>query len=68
MNKAQRVEFRTFDQVTLRGDLFRPQQSNAPIVIMTQGVSVVNLHLRPGPSNRALEPGLCSQHIEDTLR
>ena len=36
----QRVEFKTFDGVTLRGDLYLPMKENAPLVIMTHGVSL----------------------------
>ncbi|KAG8533621.1 uncharacterized protein KY384_001361 [Bacidia gigantensis] len=34
----QRVEFHTFDSVTLRGDFFPARGSKRPIVVMTQGV------------------------------
>ena len=32
------VEFQTFDGVTLRGDLYLPEEQNAPLVILTPGV------------------------------
>lgn len=39
MATSKRVEFRTVDGVTLRGDLYMPNKNNkVPIVVMTQGV------------------------------
>ncbi|KAH8901565.1 alpha/beta-hydrolase [Thozetella sp. PMI_491] len=43
---SKRVEFKTVDGVTLRGDLFlsAPQPGGTPIVIMTQGLTLLKEH------------------------
>jgi hypothetical protein len=35
-----RVEFRTYDGALLRGDYFPADVEHAPIIILTQGVSI----------------------------
>ena len=40
MADFQSVEFKTFDGVTLRGDLYLPAEPNAPVVVLTHGVSL----------------------------
>ncbi|EHK18831.1 uncharacterized protein TRIVIDRAFT_225381 [Trichoderma virens Gv29-8] len=46
---SKRVEFRTVDGVTLRGDLYMPNNTanNAPIVVMTQGLTLLKEHYLP---------------------
>lgn len=44
---SKRIEFATRDGVLLRGDFFRAENANTPIVVMLGGFS-------PGPSSRAL--------------
>src|ERR1700712_4174060 len=43
---SKRVEFKTVDGVILRGDLFlaAPQRNGTPIVIMTQGLTLLKEH------------------------
>lgn len=40
----ERVEFYTVDGTVLRGDLYAVNNSNAPIVVMTQGVCGIPIH------------------------
>jgi hypothetical protein len=39
MASPNRVSFKTIDGTTLKGDYFPLEKDNAPIIIMTQGVS-----------------------------
>lgn len=48
MSPSKRVEFHTIDGVTLRGDLYMPDDKSerpSPIVVMTQGVLPFSLSL-----------------------
>ena len=36
--QVRRVEFKTIDGTTLRGDLYSVESDNAAIIVMTQGV------------------------------
>ena len=49
MAPYQEVEFQTYDGVTLRGDLYLPEKPNAPLVILTHGVSTRELFQLPSP-------------------
>lgn len=47
MNASARVEFRTVDGVTLRGDYYQADGDRQPIVVMTAGLSLLKEHLIP---------------------
>jgi pimeloyl-ACP methyl ester carboxylesterase len=44
MNDHIRVEFKTIDGATLRGDFFAAEGTNVPCVVMTQGLSLLKEH------------------------
>ena len=47
MSSKQRVEFKTLDGLTLRGDLY-PAETRGPAIILTPGVSLCSsLYLYP---------------------
>jgi hypothetical protein len=46
MTASKRIEFATRDGILLRGDFFRAENANAPIVVILGGFSL-------GPSSRA---------------
>ncbi|KAH8649858.1 Alpha/Beta hydrolase protein [Xylariales sp. PMI_506] len=56
---SKRVEFRTVDGVKLRGDLFLapPQPNGTPIIIMTQGLTLLKEHFIPNWGRRFLAAG-----------
>lgn len=56
---SKRVEFRTADGVTLRGDFFlaAPQPVGTPIVIVTQGLTLLKEHFLPNWGNRFVGVG-----------
>lgn len=56
---SKRVEFQTIDGVTLRGDLYlaAPQATGTPIVIMTQGLTLLKEHFLPNWGNRFVAAG-----------
>ena len=47
MSLFRGVEFKTYDGTTLRGDLYEVPRQNAPIIIMSQGVSMhIDIHAK----------------------
>jgi uncharacterized protein len=56
---AQSVEFKTVDGITLRGNLFLapPQPDGTPIVIMTQGLTLLKEHFLPNWGAKFVEVG-----------
>ncbi|KAL7931454.1 Alpha/Beta hydrolase protein [Trichoderma chlorosporum] len=54
MANSRRVEFRTVDGVTLRGDLYMPNTAakEVPIVVMTQGLTLLKEHYLPSFAER----------------
>jgi predicted acyl esterase len=56
---SKRVEFTTVDGVTLRGDLFLapPQPDGTPIIIMTQGLTLLKEHFLSNWGNKFLTAG-----------
>jgi uncharacterized protein len=56
---SKRVEFKTVDGSLLRGDLFlaAPQRSGTPIIIMTQGLTLLKEHYIPNWGRKFVEAG-----------
>ena len=47
MTTSTKVEFKTYDGLTLRGDLYKaPQSGQRPCIIMTNGVCIFLGHYR----------------------
>ncbi len=44
MSDHERVEFRTYDGATLRGDFFPTSGGDRPVVLMTQGLTLLKEH------------------------
>ena len=44
MNDYDRVEFRTLDGTVLRGDFFKADRDGAPVIVMTQGLTLLKEH------------------------
>jgi predicted acyl esterase len=53
------VEFSTFDGVTLRGNFYLPKQSNAPAIIMTNGLTFLKECASPPRMNGLLQHAEC---------
>jgi predicted acyl esterase len=56
---SKRVEFKTVDGVLLRGDLFlaAPQPNGTPVIIMTQGLTLLKEHYIPNWGSKFVEAG-----------
>jgi uncharacterized protein len=56
---SKRVEFKTVDGVLLRGDLFfgAPQYNGTPMIIMTQGLTLLKEHYIPNWGSKFVEAG-----------
>ena len=44
MSDHTRVEFRTYDGITLRGDFFPAEGTDRPVVVMAQGLTLLKEH------------------------
>lgn len=58
MSDFKRVEFKTADGVTLRGDFFQASGENRPIVVMTQGLSLLKEHYIQDTARRFQAAGI----------
>ncbi len=57
MNDHVRVEFKTIDGVTLRGDFFQARGRNAPCVVMAQGLTLLKEHYIHAHARKFVEAG-----------
>jgi hypothetical protein len=44
MSAPRRVEFKTIDGVTLRGDFYQAQGEGRPVILMTAGLNLTKEH------------------------
>ena len=58
MAQPSRVEFRTLDGVTLRGDFFQAAGTGVPVVVMTQGLTLLKEHYIPDTARRFQAAGV----------
>lgn len=58
MAQPDRVEFRTLDGVTLRGDFFQAPGAGVPAVVMTQGLTLLKEHYIADTARRFQAAGL----------
>lgn len=57
MTAWTRVEFPTYDGLLLRGNLFRTETANAPVVILTQGLALLKEHYLQNWATRFQQAG-----------
>jgi uncharacterized protein len=58
MDDFTRVEFKTFDGVTLRGNYFRAEGERRPAVVMTQGLTLLKEHYIDDTARRFKAAGI----------
>src|ERR1700743_1126994 len=58
MSDHSRVEFKTVDGVTLRGDYFPTATPNAPCIVMTQGLCLLKEHYIQDHARKFVEAGI----------
>jgi uncharacterized protein len=44
MSDSKRIEFKAVDGITLRGDFFKAEGARAPVIVMTQGLTLLKEH------------------------
>jgi dienelactone hydrolase len=57
MTDHVRVEFKTIDGITLRGDFFQAKDQDAPCIVMTQGICLLKEHYLPNHARKFVEAG-----------
>ena len=60
MTDYTRVEFKTIDGVILRGDFFPAADTEAPCVVMTQGLSLLKEHYIHDHARRFVAAGVAA--------
>ena len=60
MSKSSRVEFKTTDGVVLRGDFYRAEGKDRPVVVMTAGLHLPKEHYLPAFGERYRAAGISS--------
>ena len=55
-----RVTFRTVDGTTLRGNFFQAQGEGRPVIVMTQGLSLLKEHYIDDTAHRFQAAGILS--------
>jgi uncharacterized protein len=58
MKDFDRIEFKTLDGVTLRGDFFRAQGDRTPVIVMTQGLTLLKEHYIEDTARRFQAAGI----------
>ncbi len=58
MSDFKRIEFKTVDGVTLRGDFFKADGENTPVVVMTQGLTLLKEHYIQDTARRFQRAGI----------
>src|ERR1700759_1096663 len=58
MKDFNRIEFKTFDGVTLRGDFFQAQGERTPVIVMTQGLTLLKEHYIEDTARRFQASGI----------
>jgi len=58
MSDFERIEFKAFDGTTLRGDFFRSEGEARPVVVMTQGLTLLKEHYIDDTARRFREAGI----------
>jgi uncharacterized protein len=58
MSDHVRVEFKTIDGVTLRGDFFRAEGEHRPCIVMTQGLCLLKEHYIQDHARKFIESGI----------
>src|ERR1700743_1355374 len=60
MSDHSRVEFKTVDGVTLRGDYFPTATPNAPCIVMPQGLTLLKEHYIHDHARKFVEAGIAA--------
>lgn len=58
MSDSKRIAFKTFDGTILRGDFFQAKGENTPVIVMTQGLTLLKEHYIQDTARRFQEAGI----------